>query len=85
MQKYGEVPDLQSALGYDVANIIALALSNSGFEEESVKEELYKIQNFFGITGRISFDQAGDVKKDILLKRVNGSGETRILEILSVN
>ncbi|GAD05784.1 high-affinity leucine-specific transport system, periplasmic binding protein LivK [Porphyromonas crevioricanis JCM 15906] len=84
-EKYREVPDLQSALGYDVSSIIAQALVNGHFEENNVKDELYKIQDFLGVTGRISFDQAGDVKKDILIKEVYGTGETRILEVLSVD
>lgn len=73
--KYNQLPDLNSALGYDVANILGYCLIKTGFKTSQIKDELYKIKDFNGLTGNTSFDEMGDVEKDVLIKKIMGNGE----------
>lgn len=84
LEKYKKLPDLNSALGYDVASILAVALANCDFEEKKVKEELYKIKDFPGLTGNTTFDDRGDVLKDVMIKEVRGDGSQKLLDVFCV-
>lgn len=84
INKYQTIPDLNSALGYDVANILTLALKNSDFKIERIKDELYKIKNFQGLTGNTCFDEKGDVLKDVMIKVVKGDGSQQVLEVFTL-
>ena len=78
---YTELPDLNSALGYDVAHILGYCLIQTGFKTTQVKEELYKIKDFNGLTGNTSFDEKGDVEKDVLIKKILGNGEIVTIKV----
>ena len=84
-KKYNEMPDLTSALGYDVANILGYVLVKVGFDVNKVKDELYKVKNFNGVTGNTSFDKKGDVIKDILIKKIDGSGNISVIKVYNIN
>lgn len=69
--RYGRKPGVVVAHAYDAMNIIILTLKscetgNSG----CVKDMLYSIKDFPGITGATSFDKNGDAIKTIILKTV---------------
>ena len=85
IEKYSTQPDLNSALGYDVASILIEALKNNDFKSENLKEEIYKIKNFPGLTGNTTFDDHGDVIKDVMIKEVRGDGCQKVLDIIKVN
>lgn len=68
--KYNTAPTYYSALAYDNINIMLKCLKNVDFDTQKVKDELYNIKDFNGVTGTISFDKNGDVKKEVLLKKV---------------
>ncbi len=70
LKKYGKLPDIAAALGFDVANILIMALKNNGYDQVKVKDYLYLIKNYDGITGMTSFDENGDVMKDIFIKSI---------------
>ncbi len=72
---YNENADLTAALGYDVASIIGLCLIKTNFDTKKIKDELYKVQDFNGLTGNTSFDDKGDVIKEISIKKIYGSGD----------
>jgi branched-chain amino acid transport system substrate-binding protein len=59
-EKTGKDPLHCSYYAYDIVNIIASAMKNVGNNGEMVKNELYKIKDFDGITGKIAFDSNGD-------------------------
>ena len=42
-------------------NVLHYALAKSKLTSDSIKEELYKIKDFEGVTGKISFDENGDI------------------------
>jgi len=69
-KNYNTEPDYYAALAFDASNVIIKALKNINFNMNKFNNELYKIKNFHGITGNISFDKNGDVKKPVILKTV---------------
>jgi branched-chain amino acid transport system substrate-binding protein len=69
---FGEPPTYYAALAYDAARILTSALVASQFDVDKVKDSLYGIQDFQGVTGATSFDRNGDVSKPITLKTVRG-------------
>ena len=56
-------------------------MEKGGFTSEDIKNALYKIKGYNGITGKTSFDENGDVIKPVGFKRVhNGKYEWLKLE-----
>ena len=75
-QKYGNNPDYYAALGYDAAGIIYKSLITGHTSVDSVSDYIKSLSGFPGITGILSFDQKGNVEKNVILKQViNGSFE----------
>ena len=70
-ERYGAEPDAFAALSYDAVHILAEAIQKAGGSSpERVKEALYGIQDFPGVTGRTTFDVNGDVIKSISIKQI---------------
>ncbi len=72
-KRFGIEPGICSDRGYDSVYILAHALSMTN-NNEMVKDSLYKIKDFKGVIGNISFDVNGDLT-DLnydLLKVKNG-------------
>ena len=69
-KKFNVPPTYYSALAYDATNIICLSLKNANYDVTKVKDEIYKIKNFKGISGLTSLDKNGDVSKPVSLKVV---------------
>ncbi|MCK4445511.1 MAG: ABC transporter substrate-binding protein [Candidatus Marinimicrobia bacterium] len=69
-EKYHTAPEYYAPLGYDAVKILTLAIEKGGFGPEQIKNALYKIKNFPGLTGTTSFDKNGDVIKPFILKTV---------------
>lgn len=59
--RYGYEADIIAAYGYDAMKVLAYAMEKSDLSPEKIKEELYKVKDFKGVTGEISFDENGDV------------------------
>lgn len=68
--KYKRDPGVFAAHGYDALNIIALAIQKGGYDSDKIKEQLYKVKDFDGVSGKTSFDQNGDVIKAVSIKTV---------------
>lgn len=69
--KYSKGPGLTSDTGYDAIKMIVLTIKlGGGFSGDDIKEGLYKIKDFHGASGIMSFDRNGDVVKPIGLKTV---------------
>lgn len=69
--RYGRKPGVVAAHAYDAMNIIVLALQQCKTAYgPCIKEALYKMKDFPGITGTTSFDSNGDATKTIILKTV---------------
>ena len=69
-KKYNRDPGVFAAHGYDALNIIALAIQKGGYDSDKIKEQLYKIKDFDGVSGKTSFDHNGDVIKPVSIKTV---------------
>jgi branched-chain amino acid transport system substrate-binding protein len=67
---YNAEPTYYAALGYDNISILIEALKKVNYNTKKVKESLYSIKNFMGVTGEISFDKNGDVSKPVIIKIV---------------
>ena len=69
----------------DVISIIAFALKRCDFDVSRLKDELYQIKGFPGLTGNTSFDNKGDVIKDVMIKRVDGSGRQEVIDVFQMD
>ncbi len=61
--QYGNEPGLLESLGYDGAWIMALAIKDGGYNSSGIKEALYSIKHYHGVTGDITFDENGDITR----------------------
>jgi branched-chain amino acid transport system substrate-binding protein len=61
-EKYNQDPVFFAAEAYDVINLYAKVLEE-GTSSESIKNNLYKIKDYEGASGKITFDENGDVIK----------------------
>lgn len=50
-----------NTMGYDAVRLVAEAIKDGGEGGPEIKDALYKIKNFPGVTGDITFDKNGDV------------------------
>ena len=67
---YSFEPPYYAAEAFDAVKLFEKALKNANGNTSLVKDELYKIQNFQGASGTISFDEHGDVKKPFEIGQV---------------
>ncbi|HZV69332.1 MAG TPA: ABC transporter substrate-binding protein [Saprospiraceae bacterium] len=71
--KYHTEPDVFSSYGYEAAKILFSSIKIAGYNSEKVKEYLYS-NTFPSLTGKLNFDQDGEVIRDyVILKVINGS------------
>lgn len=66
----GVEPDVFSANAYDAIYVLYEAITHKGLTPDEIKEGLYSIKDFEGVTGKISFDHNGDVMKPLRTKTV---------------
>ena len=69
--RYGSDPDIYAGLAYDAGRILALAIKEGGRDPARIRDVLYRIGDFPGVTGRTTFDRNGDVTKEIHIKYVH--------------
>lgn len=73
-EKYQSIPDFSVVGAYDAMKLLAWAIEQSGDDAQKVKSFLTQVKNYSGASGLVSFDQNGDVKKEIIIKQIqNGS------------
>ncbi len=79
--KYGIDPELFAAEAYDIINLIAAAISSQNGEVNTDKiiNCFYKTKEYNGVSGVITFDQNGDVKKPMAIKTIKDGKPTTIL------
>ncbi len=64
-KKYGDVPNVWAAYGYDALNIISKAYNNSLANQNALNIELSKTKNFLGVTGKTTFLEDRKVEKQL--------------------
>ena len=62
--KYGVEPGVAAAYSYDAANIIFACIEKGGITSREIRDAMENLRNYRGATGRISFDEVGDVVRD---------------------
>lgn len=67
-EKFNDEPETSSGHGYDALRILADVIRRVGADPLKVRDELYGISNFPGVTGITTFDNNGDVLKSIFIK-----------------
>ncbi|MBC8255145.1 MAG: ABC transporter substrate-binding protein [Ardenticatenia bacterium] len=77
--KYGETPGDVAALTWDAFGLLMQAIQNTGGltgdlekDREAVKNELGKIKDFDGITGKMTFTPEGDPIKCAVIVKIEG-------------
>jgi len=79
--KYGNEPELYAAEGYDIVILISKVLkTNPNMSSTELKDKLYKIKDYRGASGIITFDQNGDVLKPMAINKIK-NGKKEILRI----
>lgn len=71
--KYNEDADVMAALAYDAVYLMAEAIKNTKeVTSENIRNELAKIKDFHGVTGKMSMDENRDAVKSAVVVRVEG-------------
>lgn len=71
--KYNEDADVMAALAYDATYMMAEAIKNTKeLNRETIREELSKIKDFNGVTGKMSMNENRDPVKSAVVVRVDG-------------
>jgi branched-chain amino acid transport system substrate-binding protein len=80
--KYGYIPDDVGALTWDALNLLLQAIQNTGGltddlqkDRDAVKDQLGKIKDFDGITGKMTFTPEGDPIKCAVIVKISAQGE----------
>jgi len=61
--RYGEMPDLYAAHGFDAFNILLEAYRLGGTSGLSFWKGMRGVRDYLGVTGILQFDEKGDVSK----------------------
>jgi branched-chain amino acid transport system substrate-binding protein len=72
--RFKEGSQMYAANSYDALKIILLGMEKSGESGEQIKNALYTIKDYPGVTGITTFDKNGDVKKPVMVKVVRNGG-----------
>jgi branched-chain amino acid transport system substrate-binding protein len=73
-EKFNREPGSFAAHGYDALMIIAETIRKKGYDGLNIRDGLYKVNNYPGVSGITTFDFNGDVIKPVAIKTVqNGS------------
>lgn len=81
--KYGEelgVQQLYGARSYDSLKIINRVMDICGTNTECLKNELFKIKNYNGISGNITFDRNGDIESSFNLQVIKNGQFVKLEE-----
>jgi branched-chain amino acid transport system substrate-binding protein len=62
--------EMFGAHAYDALKIIAMVIEKAGYNANSIKNELYRVKNYIGVSGVTTIDVNGDVIKPIAIKKV---------------
>jgi len=80
--KHGYVPDDVAALTWDAIGLLLTAVKNTAGlsgdmakDRDAVREQLAKIKNFEGITGKMTFASHGDPVKCAVVVKISDKGE----------
>ena len=67
-KRYEEHSQNYSANNYDAVMLLAQAIAKGAESGSEIRDYLYSVRNFPGVSGLTSFDENGDVSKPIVMK-----------------
>jgi len=70
--QFKKTPGIGAPLAYDVLSIILQLVEADAQTANDFKTGLYKISEFPGVCGKVSFDDKGDAYRDVIFKVVKG-------------
>jgi branched-chain amino acid transport system substrate-binding protein len=62
--KYKATPNMFAAVAYDSINLLAFVIERAGTDRKAIRDELVKVRDFPGTTGKITFTERRDVVKE---------------------
>lgn len=72
-EKYKEDADVMAALAYDAVYFMAEAIKNTTeVTPENIRQELTKIKDFHGVTGKMSMNENRDAVKSAVIVQIQG-------------
>lgn len=72
--RFGKNPDGLSAAGYDSAKVLFAAMAAAkDLKPESIKEQIAKIKDHAGVTGKITIDEKRNATKSAVVVQVQGA------------
>jgi branched-chain amino acid transport system substrate-binding protein len=72
-KRYKNDPNVFHVLCYDALNLLALAIGRGGYNGTAIRDELFKIKDYQGASGIITFDENGDaINRPLELRTVEG-------------
>ncbi|MEK6262815.1 MAG: ABC transporter substrate-binding protein [Planctomycetota bacterium] len=71
-KRYARPPEGSAALAYNGIDVVVSAMrqADDNWDTTKIKAELYKIQDYDGVLGRVSVDQNGDMLLQVYIKTV---------------
>ena len=70
---FGEAPEFMAAVAYDTANILfQVVLTRDNPYRSHIRNRLWEISDYPGVTGPTSFDREGEVHKALPLLKISG-------------
>ena len=69
--RYNRIPDDVAALTYDAFGLLFQAIQNQErADPEAIREGLFAINDYRGVTGVIGYDQSGDPNKSVVVMKI---------------
>jgi branched-chain amino acid transport system substrate-binding protein len=72
-ERYQRPPGLSAPYSYESVLVLAKALEHTGGEKQGLRQEIKNIKGMEGVIGPITFNQHGDVLRDVYIVIVNDS------------
>jgi len=70
LAKYGKPSEAYAANSYDALMILVDAIEECSYNTECIKDYIYKIKNYTGVSGNFGFDVNGDVERNLTIKTI---------------
>jgi hypothetical protein len=75
-RRYADIPGQVAAQAYDAALIMAGSLRSGAKSREELRQAIFNLHNFDGVSGRTSFDGRQDAFKRVPILKVNSVSRT---------
>ena len=70
-ERFGEAPDATAAFAYDGATMIVAAVRKTGLNRVRIRDELFALRTYEGVTGTIKFDATQNDVSPVVLGKVS--------------